>query len=171
MSDLGSGIRDKGFIHAASIAALMAACLASAACEACPFQVIRLAGVQGTLEPGAFAVHDMAVPAEESLEIDLASSSPVDPARRVDVWVVRPDCEELFDAPYPGPGGVTPQAQCAVLIGPVPPNSVSARLKTSPGQYRIIVQAWATNTSPVVYSAQLGIWGQTCRTLPGGLNR
>jgi hypothetical protein len=152
-------------LRAASVAALLVAYLAGAACEACPFQIISFISVQGSVEPGDFAVHDLTVPFEESLEIDMASSSPVDAAMRTDVWVVRPDCEELFNGPYPGPGGITPQAQCTVLIGPVQPNSVSARLKTAPGQYRVIVQAWATNTAPAVYNAQLGVWGQTCRAI------
>ncbi len=152
-------------LRAASIAALMAACLATAACEACPFQITSFITVQGSVQPGGFAVHDITVPFEESLEIDMSSSAPVDLAMRADVWVVRPECEELFNEPYPGPGGVTPQAQCTVLIGPVPPNSVSARLKTAPGQYRVILQAWATNTTAAVYSAQLGVWGKTCRAL------
>jgi hypothetical protein len=151
--------------RAAFVAALMAACFAGAACETCPFQIISFISVQGSVEQGDFAVHDVTVPFEESLEIDIASSSPVDAAMRTDVWVVRPDCEKLFNEPYPGPGGVTPQAQCTVLIGPVQPNSVSARLKTAPGQYRVIVQAWATNTAPTAYNAQLGVWGQTCRAI------
>lgn len=152
-------------LRAAAVAGMTTACLAGIACETCPFQIIDLRRIDGSLEPGAFAVHDITVPAEESLEIDMASSTLTDAARRVDVWVVRPECEELFDPPYPGADGRTPPAQCAVIIGPVAPNSVSARLKTGPGQYRVIVQAWATNAAATVYSAELGIWGRTCRTL------
>jgi hypothetical protein len=152
-------------LRAFALSGVLVASLVATGCEACPFQIVSVQTVRGTLAPGGFAVHDVTIAAEESLEIDLANSSTTAAGRRVDAWLVGPDCAQLFNEPYPGPSGALPPALCPVLLGPVAPDSVSARQKSTPGVHRVFLQAWASNSSEAEYDVESGTWGRTCRQI------
>lgn len=138
-----------------------ASVLAAAGCESCPFQITGRLEVRGSLAPGEGRFRDVDVSDEESLEVDVSNTGLG--GGRVDAWLTRPDCAQLFDGPYPGPGGA---ARCPVLIGPVASGSVSARLKVSAARYRVFVYASSSNSSEAGYDVDLGRWGRTCRSLP-----
>lgn len=146
------------------IAIAVLAC-GAAACDPCPLRLIAVREFTGTLQPGAFAYHDVTLPDEDGLHID-ASNARMGTAGRVDVWLAPATCARLFDDPYPLPSGAIPAARCGVIAGPVVAGSVSARAKAEPGAYRLFTQAWTTNSGAMEYGASVGWWGQTCRGGP-----
>ena len=150
-----------GFVMASAAAGLLAATVGSAACDGCPFQITDKINFQGTLEAGAFATHDVNVPAEDDLQIDLASTATAG-SGRADAWITQTDCARLFDT-APSEGAALPTARCTVIVGPVTAGTVSSRQKISAGRFRVFVQSYASNAAPAAYQLELGTWGRTCR--------
>lgn len=137
--------------------------LALGGCDRCSFQNLDRLVTKGTLPCcGAFKVHEVVVKAGTNRQVDLANSESPVPAGLVDLWLTPASCERLFDGPYPGS-----VPQCAVLIGPVAPGSVSERRKLDPGTYRVFAQSYSSNVDPVEYVGDVGVWGNDC--VPGSL--
>src|SRR5687768_2125720 len=150
--------RTGGFVMASAAAGLLAATAGTAACDGCPFQITDRISFQGTLEAGAFATHDVNVPAEEDLQIDLSSTAAAG-SGRADAWITQTDCARLFDT-APSEGAAPPTARCTVIAGPVTAGTVSSRQKIAPGRVRVFVQSYASNSAPAVYQVELGTWGR-----------
>jgi hypothetical protein len=152
--------------------ALTIACagLLGMACNTCPFGLVRRPGSTNPLRTvaccGAFAHVDVTVQDVDDLEIDLANTLFPGQTGRVDVWLTDTTCPALFDDTDPSG---TPR--CETLIGPVAPNTVSSRQKVRPGQYRVFVQAYSSNTSAQRYDFDVGVWGRTCRMSPAAPKR
>jgi hypothetical protein len=83
----------------------------------------------------------------------------------VDGFVTNVGCDKLFDGQYSG-SAATPL--CQVHIGPVRPRGVSGRTKLAPGRYRIFAQGYASSTTPLMISLDLGLWSSACRWNPIG---
>ncbi len=153
--------RMKRIVAAAAVAAGLGAGLAACGGSTCPFGNITRVSFAGTVTD-AFRTHDVAVPSEPGLEVDLAHSVPNGQVSRADAWLTTTDCAQLFDGPYPTASGAPPAPRCRVFIGPVVAGSVSARQKVDAGQYRVFVQAYTANQTPPDYSVDVGIWGNSC---------
>lgn len=151
------------------LATIVVCTLVLPACDdpPCPFgaaQRIHLGGLH--MAPGTYHHHDFTAPELDRLAIDLASAEIPGQTARVDGWVTRGDCAELFDRPYPRPDGSLPAARCQMLVGPVRAGEVSGRVEVSPGSYRAFFYARADNQTPAEYDADVVIWGQSCRIGP-----
>jgi len=148
-------------LAAATGASLLAAALAACGSTVCPFGNISRTTFQGSVTDG-FGVHDVAIPAETDLEVDLANAAPSGQVAKADAWLTTADCARLFDTPYPTASGAPPTPLCRVFLGPVAAGSVSARQKVDAGRYRIFVQGYTANQAPATYIADVGIWGRSC---------
>ena len=155
----------KRIVAAAAVAAGLGAALAACGGSGCPFGNIRRVSFAGSVTDG-FRTHDVAVPSEPSLEVDLASSAPNGQVSRADAWLTTADCAKLFDGPYPTASGAPPAPLCRVFLGPVAAGAVSARQKLDAGQYRVFVQGYSSNQTPASYSVDVGIWGNSCFLTP-----
>ena len=151
----------KRFVASAVVAFGLAAGLSACGSTPCPFGNITRTGFEGNVTD-AFRTHDVAVPSEPGLEVDLANSAPNGQVSRADAWLTTTDCAKLFDGPYPGASGAPPAPLCRVFIGPVAAGAVSARQKVDAGQYRVFVQGYTSNETPPNYSVDVGIWGNSC---------
>ena len=131
-------------------------------CETCPLRNLDRLDVRGVAGCcGAFAREDVTVSSGQGRQVDLANTrvSAVDGS--VDLWLVRADCEQLFDGPYPGS---TPR--CSTLLGPVAPGAVSSRIDLAAGRYRVFAQAHSSDAAAAAYLGDVGIWGNDCGPIP-----
>src|ERR1700752_4700696 len=114
----------------------------SSGCDTCPFRALDRIQARGTIGCcGAFARHDVVIPDGADRQIDLASTALVG-ASGVDLWLTSVDCVRLFDGQYPGASPL-----CRTIVGPVTLGSVSTRVPAAAGTYRVLVQAYSTNTT------------------------
>lgn len=137
-----------------------------AGCNTCPTRFIMRLPTNPTFRAtldGGFAFRDVDVPQQDGLEIDMDSVAFPGQTGRVDGWLTTSDCSQLFDEPYTGVSGALPK--CRVLLGPVAADAVSSRIKVEPGRYRLFAQAYASNTAPVQFFLELGVWGKSCAAL------
>jgi hypothetical protein len=79
----------------------------------------------------------------------------------VDAFLTDATCDRLFTQPYNGAGTATPA--CRVYIGPVAAGTVSSRQQIPRGTYRLVVQAWDSNTDANRYDANVGVYSSACR--------
>ena len=139
--------------------ALLCAAAMWIACDQCPFRNITRLDVDGVLGCcGASARHEITVSDGSDRQVDLANTRFPSVAGTVDLWLVRADCEQLFDGAYPGAS-----ARCPTLIGPVAPDAVSARITLAGGRYRVFAQAHSSNAEPTRYVGDVGVWGRDCK--------
>ena len=143
-------------------AALAAACvlfLSLPSCGGgCPFGLLAVRSFPGEVACcGATARHDFQ--AADDAELDVTSLQ-AGQSGRVDAFVTRADCDRLFDGAYPPAAGTAPR--CPVIVGPVAPGSVSARVKVGAGAYRLHLLALSSNTASSVYAVDVMLWGENC---------
>ena len=112
-----------------------------------------------SVDPGASAYQNVSIPAYKGLQIDFINEST--PSAPVDAFLTTPTCEKLFAGPY---AGDTPPPLCTIYYGPVAQGVTGPRKKMSSGDYRIFVQAYASNTTPGVFSVDLGLWSETANS-------
>lgn len=135
---------------------LLALSLASCG-DPCPFGLLARRQFPGVVPCcGASIRQDFQSP--DDVEIDVASVALG--GGRVDVWVTRSDCDQLFDGPYPPPSGTAPR--CPVILGPIPNGSTSARTRVSSGSYRLHFHGYSSNTGASQAGAEVGFWGSNC---------
>jgi hypothetical protein len=131
-------------------------------CETCPLRNLDGLDVRGVAGCcGAFTREDVTVSSGPGRQIDLANTRFPAVEGTVDLWLVRADCEQLFDGSYPGS---TPR--CSTLLGPVAPGAVSNRIDLAAGRYRVFAQAYSSNAATVAYVGDVGIWGNDCNPNP-----
>lgn len=146
------------FVRVGAILGLFCATVISSACDRCSFRLLARELVRGELACcGAFARHDITVPAGTDRQVDLASSRSPTGIENVDLWLAAADCEQLFAGPYPG---ATPL--CRTYIGPVAQGAVTTRITLAAGRYRVFAQSYSSDTTPVRYEGDVGIWGMDC---------
>lgn len=144
---------------------------ASAACDApCEFRIVgRLPSTGSVGCCGASVVQEIVIREHRDLAIDIAQVAISNQQGGQDLLLTTPDCERLFDGPYPGPGaGVQPTPRCRVLLGPVQPGRVSPRADVTPGPYRVFVQAYDSNAAANAYHFEVNIWATSCGRTPAG---
>jgi len=107
---------------------------------------------------GASQNFDVTIPPAEDGEVDLTNTLFPGQAGRVDAWLVDTSCDHPFEGTYPGAG-----PRCRTYLGPVAPDQVSGRVKIPSGDYRIVLQAYSSNTDVSQYAAQVGLWGYDCK--------
>jgi hypothetical protein len=144
--------------------------LVLAACDLpCEFRIVmRTSSMASSVGCcGATAVEDIVVGEHRDLAVDLAQAAIPNQQGGQDVYLTGPDCQRLFDGPYPAPGtGQRPSPQCAVILGPVARGRVSPRAEVAPGRYRVFVQAYDSNTSANDYRFDVSVWGASCGASP-----
>ncbi len=91
--------------------------------------------------------------------VDVANSQVT--SGHLDAFLVDSNCDRLFAPPYNGTGTATPL--CKVYVGPVAAGTVSSRQSIPQGTYRLIIQAWDSNTDPVRFDATVGVYSSDCR--------
>jgi hypothetical protein len=98
----------------------------------------------------------------QSSDIDSVdvSNAPVD-AGHLDAFLTDANCDQLFAAPYNGAGTAMPL--CRVFIGPIAAGTVGSRQSVPQGTYRLIVQAWDSNTDPLQFDATVGVYSSDCQ--------
>jgi hypothetical protein len=106
---------------------------------------------------GTSVRQDFAVPANVELEVSNGQSST---DARVDVWVTRADCAQVFNGPYPPPSGTAPL--CAVVMGPIVNGVTSARQPVAPGTFRLHLYGYSTNVGAAQSVVEVGQWGEDC---------
>ena len=146
-------------VSAGCLAAVLAGCGGSG--STCPFGIISRPTAQGTVTD-TFRTHDITIPSETDLEVDLSHSAPNGQVPKADAWLTSADCTKLFDPPYPTASGAPPPPACRTFLGPVAAGTVSSRVKIDPGRYRVFIQAYTSNTSAPDYVVDVGIWGRSC---------
>lgn len=144
---------------AGSVAIALAACGGTG--STCPFGLVSRPTFQGSVTETP-RTHDVTIPSETGLEIDMSNAAPAGQAGRADAWLASADCTKLFDATYPTATGAPPTPLCRTFLGPVAAGSVSARVKADPGRYRVFIQPYTSNTSAADYAVDVGIWGRSC---------
>ena len=145
---------------------LVCGALVWTACHKCNFKVWWRTNVSGGAGSdadkvgccGASKTFDVTIQPAEDGEVDLANMLFPGQAGRVDAWLVGTSCDRLFDGTYPGAG-----PRCRTYLGPVAPDQVSGRVKIPSGEYRIVLQAYSSNSAPSQYDAQVGLWGYDCK--------
>ncbi len=138
---------------------------AAAACSGpCGLGLHDRVTVQGAdaraLAPGGGSFFQDVVlrPQRGDMEIDLANTAhPAQPGL-LDAYLTNTNCAKLFDGPYPGS---TPL--CKVLVGPVAPGKVSARVSLDAGTYRLWIYGYTSNAGSLEYLIDVDIWDSSCR--------
>ena len=112
---------------------------------------------------GASAVEDIVVSEHRDLAVDLAQVAIPNQQGGQDMFLTGPDCQQLFDGPYPAPEtSSAPPPRCSVILGPVARGRVSPRANVAPGRYRVFVQAYESNASAHEYRFEVNVWGASC---------
>ena len=150
----------------------LAGMLALPACDLpCEFRIVMRLNSTGSSVGccGAAAVEDVVVGDHRELAIDLAQVAIPNQQGGQDAYLTGPDCDRLFDGPYPAPGdGPRPSPRCPVILGPVARGRVSARATVAPGRYRVFVQAYESNASANDYRFDVSVWGASCGASTAG---
>jgi hypothetical protein len=150
----------------------VAGVLALAACDLpCEFRTLMRLHSTGSAVGccGAAVVEDVIVDEQRDLQVDLAQVAIPGQDGGQDVYLTGPDCDRLFDGPYPAPGaGPRPQPRCPVILGPVARGRVSPRAAVAPGRYRVFVQAYDSNASANAYRFDVSVWGASCGASAAG---
>jgi hypothetical protein len=145
---------------------LVCGALVWTACHKCNFRLLWQTNVGGGTGSGADKVgccgasktFDVTIQAAEDGEVDLTNTLFPGQSGRVDAWLVDTSCDRLFDETYPGAS-----PRCRTHLGPVAPDQVSGRIRIPAGEYRIVLQAYTSNTEESQYAAEVGLWGRDCK--------
>jgi hypothetical protein len=109
---------------------------------------------------GGSVYRDIDLSGVGDIEVDVVNPNPA--GSMVDGFLTSVGCDRLFDSYAGGANG----ALCTVHVGPVAPRAASPRKKIAAGRYRLLLQAWTANQSPVTASLDLGLWSTACKWNP-----
>jgi hypothetical protein len=104
---------------------------------------------------GGFVTKDLVLLPETEGEVDLTNV--LQYPEPVDAFLVPTSCTRLFDGAYPGA-----QPLCQVYAGPVGSKSRSGRVKLNQGTYRLVMQAYTTNTDTSGWWVSIDILDYRC---------
>jgi hypothetical protein len=113
----------------------------------------------GPVAVAGAAFRDLALAGKTSdAEFSLANTAFATEPAGVDAFLVSTSCQRLFDGAYPGAAPL-----CPILAGPAKPGGVSARVKLTPGTYRLYLQGYSSATGPVSrYLVDVYVWDYSC---------
>jgi hypothetical protein len=146
--------------------------LALGACDLpCEFRIVMRLPSAGSAVGccGASVVEDIIIGEQRDLQVDLAQVAIPGQDGGQDVYLTGPDCDRLFNGPYPAPdAGARPLPRCPIVLGPVARGRVSPRAEVAPGRYRVFVQAYDSNPSSNAYRFDVSVWGASCGASTAG---
>jgi hypothetical protein len=148
-------------IAGVAVVSLLASTSCGTPCAAGLVRRVSFPATIGTVAPccGGFVTGEVSI-RETHAQIDLALSADSAADARLDGWITKSTCAALFSPRYTGPGSETPQ--CEVILGPVAAGATSSRVDVPPGDYRLFIQSWAGNKSPLAFTADVGVWAPHC---------